>query len=121
MTLKELKCIGRELCLFLAMFADCFTSLAGRRLLKLYVQGQLSDVKNKNCEAIALKFGQPPRTLQRFLESIKWDEEQLRDRCQQIVARDHADEEAIATVDESGIAKSGTHTAAAWADENVRT
>ena len=112
MTLQELKCIGRELSAFLMMFASCFASLTGRRLLKIYVQGELSDVKNKNCEAIALKFGQPPRTLQRFLESIKWDEEQVRDRCQQIVARDHADEEAIGTVDESGIAKSGSHTAA---------
>jgi SRSO17 transposase len=113
MTLKELKCIGRELSAFLTMFAGCFASVAGRRLLKIYVQGQLSDVKNKNCEAIALKFDQPPRTLQRFLESIKWDEGQLRDRFQQIVAHDHADEEAIGTVDESGIAKSGSHTAAA--------
>jgi SRSO17 transposase len=112
MTLQELKCMGRELSVFLTMFAGCFASLTGRRLLKIYIQGQLSDVKNKNCEAIALKFGQLPRTLQRFLESIKWDEEQVRDRCQQIVARDHADEEAIGTVDESGMAKSGSHTAA---------
>ena len=86
MTLKELKCIGRELRLFLAMFAGCFASLVGRRLLKIYVQGQLSDSKNKHCEAIALKFEQTPRTLQRFLESIKWNEEQVRDRCQQIIA-----------------------------------
>lgn len=112
MTLKELKSIGRELSVFLAMFASCFAGLTGRRLLKIYVQGQLSDVKNKNCEAIALEFDQPPRKLQRFLESIKWDEEQLRDRCQQIVVRDHAVEEAIGTVDESGTAKSGSHTAA---------
>ncbi|MFO7905085.1 MAG: IS701 family transposase [Pirellulaceae bacterium] len=113
MTLKELKCLGRELCLFLAMFSGCFRSVGGRRLLKIYVQGQLSDIKNKNCEAIALKFDESPRTLQRFLESIKWDEEQLRDRCQQIIARDHTHEEAIGTVDESGNAKSGDHTAGA--------
>ena len=111
MTLKELKCIGRELTLFLAMFAGCFASLVGRRLLKIYVQGQLSDIKNKNCEAIALKFDQTPRTLQRFVESIKWNEEQVRDRCQQVIARDHAHQEAIGTVDESGIAKSGSCTA----------
>jgi SRSO17 transposase len=112
MTLKELKCIGRELTLFLGMFAGCFASLAGRRLLKVYVQGQLSDIQRKNCEAIALKFDQSPRTLQRFLESIKWNEEQVRDRCQQIIARDHAHKEAIGTVDESGTAKSGSSTAA---------
>jgi SRSO17 transposase len=111
MTLKELKCIGRELTLFLALFAGGFASVVGRRLLKIYVQGQLSNIKNKNCEAIALEFNETPRTLQRFLESIKWNEEQVRDRCQQIIARDHAHPEAIGTVDESGIAKSGSCTA----------
>ena len=112
MTLREIKNLGRQLTLFLAMFTDCFSSLAGRRLLRVYVKGQMSDIQRKNCEAIALKFNQAARTLQRFLESIKWDEEQLRDRCQQIIARDHAHAEAIGTVDESGIAKSGTSTAA---------
>lgn len=111
MTLSEIKNLGRQLTTFLAMFADCFVGLAGRRLLSVYVKGQLSDIQRKNCEAIALKFGQAPRTLQRFLESIKWNEEQMRDRCQQIIARDHAHAEAIGTVDESGIAKSGSSTA----------
>ncbi len=113
MTLEEIKNLGRLLTVFLAMFADCFLSWPARRLFRVYVKGQLSDVKRKNCEAIALKFNQPPRTLQRFLESIKWDEEKLRDRCQQILARDHAHEEAIGTVDESGISKSGSETAGA--------
>jgi len=75
------------------------------------VQGLLSDVQRKNCEAIALEFDTSPRTLQRFLESIKWDEQQLRDRCQEIVARDHAHPEAIGLIDESGIGKSGRNTA----------
>lgn len=39
------------------------------------VQGQLSDIHRKNGEAIALTFNTAPRTLQRLLESIKWDEE----------------------------------------------
>ncbi len=112
MTLKELGQIGRQLSVFLSMFASCFSSLAGRRLLRTYVKGQLSDVKRKNCEAIAVKFNLPARTLQRFLESIKWDEEKLRDRTQQVIARDHAHPEAIGTIDESGIAKSGDFTAA---------
>lgn len=111
MTLKEIKNLGRQLTSFLSMFAGCFSSVAGRRLLLVYVKGQLSDIQRKNCEAIALKFSQVPRTLQRFLESIKWNEEQLRDQCQKIIARDHAHDEAIGTVDESGTAKSGSHTA----------
>jgi SRSO17 transposase len=113
MTLKELKNLGRLLTSFLALFADCFTGLPGRRLLAVYVKGQLSDIQRKNCEAIALKFNQAARTLQRFLESIKWNEQKLRDRCQQIIARDHAHQEAIGTVDESGTTKSGPSTAAA--------
>ena len=112
MTLDEIKSLGRRVTSFLAMFGDCFASVAGRRLFRVYVQGQLSDVQRKNCEAIAQKFGQAPRTLQRFLESIKWNEGEVRDRCQQIIARDHAHDEAIGTVDESGTTKSGSSTAA---------
>ena len=118
MTLKELQNLGRVLTSFLAMFADCFTSLAGRQLLRVYVKGQLSDIQRKNCEAIALKFAQAPRTLQRFLESIKWNEEKLRDRCQQIIARDHVHDEAIGTIDESGTTKSGSCTAGAGRQYN---
>ena len=62
------------------MFADCFGRRDARALLRVYVQGQLSSVHRKTAEAIALQFGKAPRTLQRFLESIKWDEEKLRDR-----------------------------------------
>ena len=51
----------------------------GRELLGVYVKGQLSDVHRKTAEGIALRFGTAPQTLQRFLESIKWDEEKLRD------------------------------------------
>lgn len=113
MTLKEIKNLGRQLTSFLAMFAGCFASVNGRRLLYFYVCGQMaSNIQRKNCEAIAIAFSQPVRTLQRFLESIKWDEEQLRDQCQKVIARDHAHPQAIGTVDESGTAKSGSHTAA---------
>ena len=112
MTLKELKNVGWMLRSFLSMFSNCFKGVCGQQLLRLYVQGQLSDLQRKNCEAIALKFGSCPRTLQRFLESIKWDEEQLRDQCQEIVAHDHAHPDAIGLIDESGIHKSGQCTAA---------
>ena len=110
MTLKQISALGRKLTLFLALFADCFGRRDARELLRVYVKGQLSNLHRKTAEAIALQFQTAPRTLQRFLESIKWDEEKLRDRCQQIVAKDHAHPEAIGCVDESGTAKSGKHT-----------
>lgn len=110
MTLKQIAGLGEQLVRFLALFADCFVRREARELFRVYVNGQLSDVRRKTAEAIALRFGTAPRTLQRFLESIKWNEEKLRDRCQQIVARDHAHSHAIGVVDESGVAKSGCDT-----------
>jgi SRSO17 transposase len=79
--------------------------------LLVYVRGLLSSVQRKNAEAIALDQGVAPRTLQRFLESIVWDEEKLRNRCQRIIATEHADPMAIGCIDETGTAKSGNHTA----------
>lgn len=110
MTLEQISALGRKLALFLTLFADCFTRREGRDLLHVYVKGQLSNLRRKTAEAMALQFRTAPRTLQRFLESIKWDEEKLRDRCQQIIVRDHAHKEAIGCVDESGTTKSGKHT-----------
>ena len=113
MTLKQIAALGRKLSSFLALFADCFGRCDARELLRVYVQGQLSNLHRKTAEAIALQFKAAPRTLQRFLESIKWDEEKLRNRCQQIVASQHAHAEAIGCVDESGVAKSGNQTVGA--------
>ena len=110
MTLSQIAGLVRKLVLFLGLFADCFGRREPRELLRVYVQGQLSEVHRKTAEAIALEFGKAPRTLQRFLESIKWDEERFHDRCQQILARDHAHLEAIGVVDESGVTKSGHDT-----------
>ena len=110
MTLLHIAALGRKLSSFLALFADCFGRCDARELLRVYVKGQLSNLRRKTAEAIGLQFKTAPRTLQRFLESIKWDEEKLRDRCQQIVAQDHAHPEAIGCVDESGTAKSGKAT-----------
>lgn len=113
MTHKQMASLGRELAKFLALFLGCFRSRPGFGLLRIYVQGLLSNLQRKNVEAIALEFGKPPRTLQRFVESIKWDEVGVRDECQRLIACDHVQEEAVGCVDESGTAKSGSHTVGA--------
>jgi len=113
MTLKQIASLGKELVKFLALFAGCFRSRPGFALCKIYVHGLLSSLQRKNVEAMALEFGKAPRTLQRFVESIKWEEARLRDECQRVVARDHAHAEAIGCLDESGTLKSGTHTVGA--------
>ncbi len=111
MKIKDIAKLGKLLAQFLAGFACCFARPAGRALLHVYVLGLLSDVQRKNVEAIALDQNVAPRTLQRFLESIVWDEQLLRDRCQQIVAAEHAHPDAVGCIDETGTAKSGNETA----------
>jgi SRSO17 transposase len=111
MTVKDIAKLGKLLAQFLAEFACCFARPAGRALLHVYVLGLLSDVQRKNVEAIALDQNVAPRTLQRFLESIVWDEQLLRDRCQQMVAAEHAHPDAVGCIDETGTAKSGNETA----------
>jgi|SRR5580658_561206 SRSO17 transposase len=110
MTLKQIASLGKELAKFFALFADCFRSRPGFALLQVYVKGLLSNLQRKNVEAMALEFGKAPRTLQRFLESIKWDEPGVRDECQRQVARKDAHPLAIGCLDESGTRKSGSHT-----------
>jgi SRSO17 transposase len=111
MLLQDIAALGKLLAQFLGLFADCFRRPAGRLLLAVYVRGLLSSVQRKNVEALALAQGVAVRTLQRFLASIRWDEERLRDRCQQLVAAEHADPEALGLIDETGTTKSGSHTA----------
>ncbi len=111
MSLQDIAKLSKLLVQFLKLFANCFARPAGRALLQIYVQGLLSDVQRKNMEAIALDQKVAPRTLQRFLESIVWDEQMLRDQCQQLVASEHAHPDAIGCIDETGTAKSGRETA----------
>lgn len=110
MSLQDIASLGKMLAQFLALFADCFHGVKGRRLLAIYVRGLLSDLQRKNVEAIALKAGVAPRTLQRFLESIKWDHDEVLRRSRKLVVSDHAAPDAIGVVDETGTAKSGRHT-----------
>lgn len=110
MELERIASLGRKLSGFLRRFADCCGRPEPRELLKAYVRGQLSGLQRKSVEPMALEAGMPPRTLQGFLEFVKWDEQKLRDRCQEIVAKEHADSRAIGLIDECGVPKSGNDT-----------
>jgi len=113
MDVKLIGMVDRRLKRFLKLFEDCFNRSEPRSHLETYVNGQVSTLKRKSVEPMALKSGTPPRTLQRFLESVRWNEQRLRDRIQWIVAREHADPNAIGLIDESGYPKDGRHTACA--------
>lgn len=83
-----------ELDRFLARFHDCFARREQRSSLRVYVQGQLSDLPRKSIEPMALAAGLPPRNLQQFLSLHGWDDGLLRDRVQQVIARGHHDPDA---------------------------
>ena len=110
MDVKTIKGIGRKLKQFVKQFDDCFPRSEPRDNLQIYVQGQLSDLERKSIEPIALAAGIPPRTLQYFLSSAQWDDQQMRDRLQSIVATEHAHPKAIGVIDESANPKKGWHT-----------
>lgn len=112
MDAQQIAELGSELTDFLGEFDDCFVRSEPRVHLRTYVGGQLSDAPRKSIEPIALAAGTPPRTLQRLLESMAWDEALLRDKQQRIVVRDHSHPKSIGVLDESGNPKKGRCTAA---------
>lgn len=111
MTLQQIRALGPALAEFLDEFRPCFKTFDTYYHLREYVSGQLSDLPRKSVQPIADLMDVPPRTLQEFLSLADWDEDRLRDTVQTIVARDHADPQAIAIVDESGYPKKGKKTA----------
>jgi SRSO17 transposase len=111
MDITQIKGIGKELNVYLSQFDDCFGRSGSRQNLRVYVNGQLSDLPRKSVEPIALAANMPPRTLQCFLSILPWDHQRLRDKIQWIVADEHAHPSAIGVVDDSGNPKKGMYTA----------
>lgn len=99
-----------ELVEFLDRFADCFARRDTREHFPVYVRGQLSELPRKSVEPMALVAGTPVRTLQEFLTYLHWDEERMRQRLASIVAEEHASQESIGVIDETGWVKKGEET-----------
>lgn len=95
---------------FLARFSHCFPGAEPRSLCTTYMRGLLSSNERKNVERIALQSGVPPRTLQEFLASYKWDEHGLRKEVQRIVANEHRSVNSVGIIDETSHVKKGSKT-----------
>jgi SRSO17 transposase len=106
-TIRRLK---PKLLKYLEAFSDCFGRKDTRGHLKTYVEGQLSKLDRKSVEPIALAAGIAPRTLQQFLNFLEWDQGQLIDTLQWLVARDHTSEHSIGLIDETSCPKKGDKT-----------
>ena len=111
MTVDQMESLRSTLSEFLDEFADCFGRWEPRGKLAKYVRGQLSELPRKSAEPMALAAGIRPRTLQEFLSSDEWDQDRLRWHTQRLIERDHADDQAIGVIDESGHPKKGRETA----------
>ena len=96
---------------YLREFEGCFGRVSTRGHFATYVRGQLSDLPRKSVEPIADAAGEPPRNLQQLLSLFQWDEEAVRDRLQQRVARRHHDSQAVGIIDETSFLKKGDKTA----------
>jgi SRSO17 transposase len=110
MEADQIRGLKPELMRFLNQFKDCFSRSESAGYFSIYVGGQLSDLSEKSCEPIALAAGVPPRNLQEFLATYRWDEDGARDQAQQIVIRQHSGPNSIAIIDETSDVKKGTKT-----------
>jgi len=111
MDVHEIEAAGKAFEAYLAEFSDCFGRCDTAAYLGVYVEGQHSGLQRKSAEPITLRAEIPPRSVQVFLASARWDEARMVDRVQEIVTRDHSHPFAIGLVAETGSPKKGTHTA----------
>jgi SRSO17 transposase len=110
MDAAEIRSLQPRLRKFLRQFDDCFARRDTRQHLRTYVDGQLSDLPRKSVEPIAMAADVPPRTLQQFLNSFVWDQEQMVDVLQLRVARNHTSDRSIGILDETACPKKGDRT-----------
>jgi SRSO17 transposase len=110
MTANEILALRPRIEQFLRLFDECFVDDGTRHHLRVYVQGQLSNLPRKSVEPIAVAADMAPKTLQQFLTLAKWDHLLMRDRLQRRVASQHRGPRVIGVFDETGCPKKGHKT-----------
>lgn len=110
MDAAEIRLLQPRLQKFLKQFDECFARRDTQQHLRTYVHGQLSDLPRKSVEPIAMAADVPPRTLQQFLNSLAWDQEQMVGVLQLRVAGAHTSARSIGLIDETACPKKGDKT-----------
>jgi len=110
MQAEDVAAVRVELDAFLRTFDPCMGRTQNRNNVRVYVSGLLSDLQRKSVEPIALRAEIPPRTLQEFLATSRWDHAGVRDRLQRRVANKHAHEFSLGIIDDTSFAKKGRKT-----------
>ena len=106
---NDVESIAEELIEFHKQFHDSFKRVEQQRLGLGYLQGLLSNCERKSAEPIALNiFGQPGvRSLQRFMQNYRWDQEQMEQTNMALLAEKIAVEDGMFTIDPSEFPKKG--------------
>src|SRR5438045_4185428 len=115
MTEQEITALGPAFAAYLRRFRDSFGQDRTAAHFGTYCRGLLSDLPRKSVEPIALEAGTAVRTLQEFLVTARWDQEQARHRLQQdlgvTIAAFPADlTGTVGVIDETSCQKWGEHT-----------
>jgi SRSO17 transposase len=72
-----------------------------------FVSGLLSDLKHRNVESIAYRFGQERLPLQHFIGASEWDDRVLRDELARQIGGELGEADGVLVFDPSGFPKSG--------------
>src|SRR3954453_16638557 len=107
MTADEILALRPRIERFLRLFDECFVDEGTRHHLRVYVQGQLSNLPRKSVEPIAVAADMAPKTLQQFLTLAKWTPLLMRDRLERRVPSQHRGPGVIAVFGETGCANKG--------------
>jgi SRSO17 transposase len=115
MTEQEIAGLTPAFAGYLGRYRECFLQKRTMTHFDTYCRGLLSDLPRKSVEPIALVAGTAVRTLQEFLVTAHWDQEQARNRLQQdmVAAVAVLPEDGVGTVgviDETSCQKWGAHT-----------
>ena len=106
----ETASIRTDLKRLLRRFENYASDQNTRNDFRIYVTGLVSNLPRKNCEAIALQAKVPVRSVQWFLAKQEWDHQQMRNKLQKIVGKEHAGEHSLGIIDETSFVKKGTKT-----------
>ena len=92
---------------FMKPFVDCLVRREQVEHAGMFVRGLLSDLRHKNAESIAYRFGQERMPLQWFIGMSPWDDEPLRDELARQVGKQLGQTDGVIVFDPSAFPKSG--------------
>jgi SRSO17 transposase len=98
----------RHLESFLRRYLPRFYRIEHHELVRVVLQGKLSNLERKTSEPIAYRAGRQRKPVQHFVGAGCWDDESVMAELRQHVAEELADPDAVLVLDPSAFPKSGS-------------